>query len=107
MPMPRPACPPAAASSRPPPPTGANKRSTAPLSAPGEWTTLIEGSDAFYLTGFELYRDFYVTEGRVRAIRTDATAVLILPADLPAVSSEELAHLIGEARGVSMPVAAS
>jgi oligopeptidase B len=37
---------------------------TAPLSAPGEWTTLIEGSDAFYLTGFELYRDFYVTQGR-------------------------------------------
>ena len=37
---------------------------TAPLSAPGEWTTLIEGSDAFYLTGFELFRDFYVVEGR-------------------------------------------
>jgi oligopeptidase B len=38
---------------------------TAPVSAPGEWTTLIEGSDAFYLTGFELFRDFYVTEGRL------------------------------------------
>ncbi|MDE2596518.1 MAG: S9 family peptidase [Sphingomonadales bacterium] len=37
---------------------------TAPLERPGEWTTLIEGSDAFYLTGFELYRDFYVVEGR-------------------------------------------
>lgn len=37
---------------------------TAPLSAPGEWTTLIEGSDAFYLTGFDLFRDFYVVEGR-------------------------------------------
>lgn len=37
---------------------------TAPLSDPGNWTTLIEGSDAFYLTGFELYRDFYVIEGR-------------------------------------------
>ncbi len=37
---------------------------TAPLSAPGEWTTLIEGSDAFYLTGFDLFRDFYVIEGR-------------------------------------------
>ncbi|HET9628357.1 MAG TPA: prolyl oligopeptidase family serine peptidase, partial [Novosphingobium sp.] len=37
---------------------------TAPLSAPGEWTTLIEGTDAFYLTGFELFRDFYVVEGR-------------------------------------------
>lgn len=37
---------------------------TAPLSAPGEWTTLIAGSDDFYLTGVDLFRDFYVTEGR-------------------------------------------
>ena len=37
---------------------------TAPLATPGEWTTLIEGTDAFYLTGFELFRDFYVVEGR-------------------------------------------
>ena len=37
---------------------------TAPLDKPGEWTTLIEGSDEFYLTGFELFRDFYVIEGR-------------------------------------------
>ena len=41
---------------------------TAPLSAPGEWTTLIEGSDDFYLTGFDLFRDFYVIEGRVRGL---------------------------------------
>ncbi len=37
---------------------------TATMSAPGEWTTLIEGSDAFYLTGFDLFRNFYTTEGR-------------------------------------------
>ena len=37
---------------------------TAPLAAPGEWTTLIEGSDAFYLTGFDLFKNFYTTEGR-------------------------------------------
>ena len=37
---------------------------TATLGQPGEWTTLIEGSDAFYLTGFELFRDFYAVEGR-------------------------------------------
>jgi len=36
----------------------------ASLDRPGEWTTLIEGSDAFYLTGFDLFRDFYVIEGR-------------------------------------------
>lgn len=37
---------------------------TAGLSDPGNWTTLIAGSEAFYLTGFELFRDFYVVEGR-------------------------------------------
>jgi oligopeptidase B len=41
---------------------------TAPLSAPGEWTTLIEGSDEFYLTGFDLFRDYYVTEGRLAGL---------------------------------------
>jgi len=37
---------------------------TASLDNPGEWTTLIEGSDDFYLTGVDLFRDFYVIEGR-------------------------------------------
>ena len=41
---------------------------SAPLSNPGEWTTLIEGTDDFYLTGFDLFRNFYVTEGRVRGL---------------------------------------
>ena len=41
---------------------------TAPLANPGEWTTLIEGTDDFYLTGFDLFRDFYVIEGRVRGL---------------------------------------
>lgn len=43
---------------------------TAPLDNPGDWTTLIEGSDEFYLTGVSLFRDFYVTEGRVRGLDT-------------------------------------
>ena len=41
---------------------------TASLASPAVWTTLIEGSDDFYLTGFDLFRDFYVTEGRVRGL---------------------------------------
>ena len=36
----------------------------APLGSPAKWETLIAGSDSFYLTGFELFRDFYVVEGR-------------------------------------------
>jgi oligopeptidase B len=41
---------------------------TAKLDTPGDWTTLISGSDEFYLTGFELFKDFYVTEGRLRGL---------------------------------------
>ncbi|WP_298168886.1 S9 family peptidase [Novosphingobium sp.] len=41
---------------------------TASLASPGEWTTLIEGTEDFYLTGFDLFRDFYVVEGRVRGL---------------------------------------
>ncbi len=41
---------------------------TAPLASPAEWTTLIEGTDAFYLTGFELFRDFYLIEGRLAGL---------------------------------------
>ncbi len=38
---------------------------TASLKAPGEWTTLIAGSDRHYLTGVSLFKDFFVTEGRI------------------------------------------
>ena len=41
---------------------------TTSLEAPGEWKTLIEGSDEFYLDGFELFKDYYVTEGRLRGL---------------------------------------
>ena len=43
---------------------------TAPLAEPSDWTTLIAGSDEFYLTGFELHRDFYVVEGRRAGLDT-------------------------------------
>jgi oligopeptidase B len=43
---------------------------TALLGKPGEWTTLIEGSDTFYLTGVDLFRDFFVVEGRQGGLDT-------------------------------------
>lgn len=36
----------------------------ADLATPGDWQTVIEGSDEFYLTDFELFEGFMVTEGR-------------------------------------------
>ncbi|WP_234028912.1 S9 family peptidase [Pseudoblastomonas halimionae] len=41
---------------------------TAALEAPGAWTTLIPGSDEFYLTDVALFKDFYVTEGRLAGL---------------------------------------
>ena len=41
---------------------------TSKLETPGDWATLISGSDEFYLTGFELFKEFYVTEGRLRGL---------------------------------------
>ena len=41
---------------------------TASLDAPGEWTTLIDGSDDFYLTGVTTFADFYVVEGREQGL---------------------------------------
>lgn len=36
----------------------------APLTQPGAWETVIAGSNDFYLTDFQLFADFFVTEGR-------------------------------------------
>lgn len=41
---------------------------TASIDAPAAWNTLIEGSDDFYLTGVDLFRDFFVVEGRERGL---------------------------------------
>ena len=61
---------------------------TAPLETPGEWTTLIPGSDEFYLTGFDLFKDFYVTEGRLfgldqTQLRDYANPLKIMPIVFP------------------------
>ena len=63
----------------------------ASLENPGEWETVIAGSDEFYLTGFELFKDFYVTEGRLNGldqvqIRSYADASDIKSIDFPEAS---------------------
>jgi oligopeptidase B len=40
----------------------------APIDNPGAWETVIAGSDDYYLTGFELFKDFFVTEGRLNGL---------------------------------------
>lgn len=63
----------------------------APLARPGDWETVIAGSNEFYLTDFELYESFFVTEGRLSGLdqiqirRYDAPGV-IEPISFPEAS---------------------
>jgi oligopeptidase B len=64
---------------------------TASLKKPGEWKTLIAGSDRHYLTGVSLFKDFYVTEGRIDGldqveIRDYANASKVKPIKFPEAS---------------------
>ncbi|RIV83862.1 S9 family peptidase [Aurantiacibacter zhengii] len=68
---------------------------TAPVSAPGEWTTLIEGSDEFYLTGFDLFKDFYVTEGRLNGLDQVQIRYYDDPARVQSIDFPEAAYDAG------------
>lgn len=41
---------------------------SAPLTNPADWKTIIAGSDAVYLTGLALFKDFFVTHARVAGL---------------------------------------
>ncbi|RZV35755.1 MAG: S9 family peptidase [Sphingomonadaceae bacterium] len=68
---------------------------TAPLAAPGEWTTLIEGSDEFYLTDFELYQDFYTTEGRLDGLDQVQVRSYSDPAQVRPIRFPEASYVAG------------
>lgn len=68
---------------------------TAPMERPGEWTTLIEGSDSFYLTGFELFRDFYVTEGRLNGLDQVQVRFYDDPARIETIQFPEASYSAG------------
>lgn len=60
----------------------------AKLETPGDWQTVIAGSDDFYLTGFDLFKDFFVTEGRLNGLdqiqlRSYADPAKITPITFP------------------------
>ncbi|WP_159976743.1 MULTISPECIES: S9 family peptidase [unclassified Novosphingobium] len=68
---------------------------TAPLADPGTWTTLIEGSDAFYLLGADLFRDFYVIEGRLVGLDQIQVRYYDDPARVEAISFPEASYAAG------------
>ena len=68
---------------------------TAPLTAPGTWTTLVSGTDEFYLTGFELFRDFFVVEARVRGLDTIEVRYYSDPARIEPIVFPEASYSAG------------
>jgi len=68
---------------------------TAPLGKPGEWTTLIAGSDDFYLTDFVLFKDFYVTEGRLNGLDQVQVRYYDDPTRVEAIDFPEAAYTAG------------
>ncbi len=68
---------------------------TAPIADPANWTTLIAGSDEFYLTGFELFKDFYVTEGRLNGLDQVQLRYYDDPARVESIAFPEAAYDAG------------
>ncbi|MCJ2184139.1 S9 family peptidase [Novosphingobium sp. 1949] len=68
---------------------------TAPLATPGAWTSLIEGSDDFYLTGIDLFRDFYVIEGRERGLDRISVRYYDDPARIEPIDFPEASYSAG------------
>jgi oligopeptidase B len=68
---------------------------TAPLADPGAWDTLIAGSDEFYLTGFDLFRDFYVVEGRQAGLDTIEVRYYDDPGRIEPIAFPEASYTAG------------
>ncbi len=68
---------------------------TAPITDPANWTTLIEGSDEFYLTGFDLFKDFYIIEGRLNGLDQVQLRSYDDPARVETIEFPEAAYSAG------------
>ena len=67
----------------------------ASIEAPGEWETVIAGSDEFYLTGFDLFQDFFVTEGRLDGLDQIQLRTYDAPLQARAISFPEASYNAG------------
>jgi oligopeptidase B len=67
----------------------------AKLETPGDWQTVIAGSDDFYLTGFDLFKDFFVTEGRLNGLDQIQLRSYADPAKITAVTFPEPSYTAG------------
>ncbi|QDH33176.1 S9 family peptidase [Porphyrobacter sp. YT40] len=67
----------------------------AKLATPGDWQTVIAGSDDFYLTGFDLFKDFFVTEGRLGGLDQIQLRRYDDPAQITTITFPEASYTAG------------
>jgi oligopeptidase B len=67
----------------------------AKLETPGEWQTVIPGSDDFYLTGFDLFKGFLVTEGRLNGLDQIQLRQYADPAKITPITFPEPSYTAG------------
>jgi oligopeptidase B len=67
----------------------------ASLKTPGDWQTVIPGSDEFYLTSFDLFKDFFVTEGRLNGLDQIQLRQYAAPAKVTPITFPEPSYTAG------------
>ena len=67
----------------------------ASLDAPSDWETVIAGSNEFYLTGFDLFKDFFVTEGRLDGLDQVQIRQYASPTKLQSITFPEESYSAG------------
>jgi len=67
----------------------------ASLKTPGDWQTVIAGSDDFYLTGFDLFKDFFVTEGRLNGLDQIQLRQYAAPSKVTPITFPEASYTAG------------
>jgi oligopeptidase B len=68
---------------------------TASLAKPGAWKTMIAGSDRHYLTGLSLFKDFFVTEGRIDGLDQVEVRSYKSPTKAKPIKFPEAAYVAG------------
>ena len=67
----------------------------ADLKTPGDWQTVIAGSDDFYLTGFDLFKGFFVTEGRLNGLDQIQLRQYAAPSKVTPITFPEASYTAG------------
>jgi oligopeptidase B len=67
----------------------------ATLDAPGNWETVLAGSNEFYLTDFDLFEGFFVTEGRLNGLDQVQMRAYAAPLEATPIAFPEASYSAG------------